>query len=57
VETQIMDINNELMERYGNVTMTGVIMFVNKITFFLCISRAIKFATLEMIAIEKMQLS
>jgi hypothetical protein len=49
VETRIMDINNKLMERYGNVTMTGDIMFAKKIPFFVTISRAIKFATSKLI--------
>jgi hypothetical protein len=53
VETEVPDIDNEVMERYKNVTLAGDIMFVNNIPFFVTISRAIKFATSEMIANRK----
>ncbi|GAX21402.1 hypothetical protein FisN_28Lu124 [Fistulifera solaris] len=36
-----------IMERYKNVTLCGDVMFVNKIPFFVSISRAIKFGTAE----------
>jgi hypothetical protein len=40
----------ELLDRYKTVTLCGDIMFVNKIPFFVSISRNLKFGTAEMIA-------
>jgi hypothetical protein len=53
VKTVITDINNEIMDRYRHITLTGDIMFVNKVPFFMTVSRAIKFGTAEMIADRK----
>jgi hypothetical protein len=41
------------MSRYRDATMAGDIMFVNKIPFFMTISRDIKFGMAEMITSEK----
>ncbi len=41
------------MSQYRNVTLAGDIMFVNKIPFFMTISRNIKFGTAEMILNQK----
>jgi hypothetical protein len=43
-------IPNEVLSRYQKVTLCGDIMFVNRIPFFITISRDIKFGTVEMIA-------
>jgi hypothetical protein len=40
----------EILDRYKTVTLCGDIMFVNKIPFFVSISRNLKFGTAEMIA-------
>jgi hypothetical protein len=40
---------NEILARYHKITLCGDIMFVNKIPFFITISRNIKFGTVEMI--------
>jgi hypothetical protein len=40
----------EILNRYRKVTLCGDIMFVNKIPFFVSISRNLKFGTAEMIA-------
>jgi hypothetical protein len=53
VMAKIIDIDSEIMNRYRDVTLTGDIMFVKKIPFFITISRAIKFATSEMIVNRK----
>ena len=42
-----------IMERYRRVTLEANIMFVNKILFFVTISRAIKFGTLELLKNRK----
>jgi hypothetical protein len=49
VETIITEIPTTLYERYRNVTIAIDIMYVNKIAFFVTISRDIRFATSEMI--------
>jgi hypothetical protein len=49
VETIITEIPTTLYERYRNVTIAIDIMYVNKIAFFVTISRDICFATREMI--------
>ena len=36
------------MSRYHNIILAGDIMFVNKIEFFMTVSRYIKFGTVEM---------
>jgi hypothetical protein len=43
------DIPATIMSHYRNITLAGDIMFVNKIPFFVTISRNIKFGTAEMI--------
>jgi hypothetical protein len=43
-------IPTELLDRYKTMTLCGDIMFVNKIPFFVSISRNLKFGTAEMIA-------
>ena len=49
VDLQIFDILASIMSDYQNVTLGGDIMFVNKIPFFMTISRNIKFGTAEVI--------
>jgi hypothetical protein len=44
----------EIMNHYWNVNLCGDIIFVNKIPFFVTISRHIHFGTLEMIANRQM---
>jgi hypothetical protein len=53
IDTEVIDINDDVMNRYRNITLAGDIMFINKIPFFVTISRAIKFATSEMIVYRK----
>jgi hypothetical protein len=53
VQTEVSDMDSTIMNRYRNVTLAGDIMFVNKIPFFVTISRAIKFSTSEMIINRK----
>jgi hypothetical protein len=45
-----VDVPVEILDRYRTVTLCGDIMFVNKIPFFVSISRNLKFGTAEMIA-------
>ena len=49
VDPQIFDIPASIMSNYQNVTLGGDIMFVNKIPFFMTISRNIKFGTAEVL--------
>jgi hypothetical protein len=49
VETKVTDLPLEIMERYGNVTLTADIMTINKIRFFMSVSRNIRFGTSEVI--------
>ena len=48
------DLPADIMAQYQNVTLCGDIMFVNKIPFFVTISRHIHFSTVEMIANKEM---
>jgi Zinc knuckle len=49
VATNYTDIPATIMSHYRDITLAGDIMFVNKIPFFVTISRNIKFGTAEMI--------
>ena len=49
VEAYTVDIPASLMSQYRQVTLAADIMFVNKIAFFVTISRNIKFGTVEML--------
>ena len=49
VDLQISDIPASIMSNYQNVTLGGGIMFVNKIPYFMTISRNIKFGTAEVL--------
>ncbi len=49
VRSEHTNIPITIMSRYRHVTIAGDIMFVNKIPFFMTISRHIKFGTAEMI--------
>jgi hypothetical protein len=49
IEIKITDIPLPIMEKYQNVTLAVDIMTINKICFFLSISRNIHFGTGEMI--------
>jgi len=53
VEGYTVDIPSTVMSQYRNVILAGDIMFVNKIAFFMTISRHIKFGTAEMILDQK----
>lgn len=54
VESYDVNIPPSIMETYRNVTLAADIMFINKICFFMTISRNIKFYTAEMITNQKM---
>jgi hypothetical protein len=47
VNARMMNLPLVIMERYRDVVLGGDIMFVNKIPFFMTISRNIRFGTLE----------
>jgi hypothetical protein len=47
IEGQIVNVPAEIMSRYREVILGGDIMFVNKIPFFMTVSRYIKFGTVE----------
>lgn len=49
VDSELSNVPPDIMKRYGNLTVSGDVMFVNKVAFFVTISRGIKFATVEMI--------
>ena len=49
VESKISEIPMSIMNRYRDVIVGGDIMFVNKIPFFVTVSRGIKFGTAEML--------
>jgi hypothetical protein len=53
VETDILAIPESIMLRYTKVTVSGDIMFVNKIPFFVTISRHLKFSTAEFLPNQK----
>ena len=44
-----------IMSRYQNVTVAGDIMFVNKLPFFVTISRHIKFSTVELLQTQQIK--
>ena len=52
-EGEVQSMPPEIMTKYKNVTLGGDIMFVNKIRFFVTISRHIQFGTVEMISDAK----
>jgi hypothetical protein len=54
VQIPMNDLPMDIMQQYQNVTLCGDIMFVNKIPFFITISRHIHFGTVEMIANQRM---
>jgi hypothetical protein len=53
VKVTTTSIPADLMDRYRNITLAADIMFVNKIPFFVTISRFLKFGTVEMIGNQK----
>ena len=53
VRAEHINIPISIMERYRDVTIAGDVMFVNRIPFFMSISRHIKFGTAEMITTQK----
>jgi hypothetical protein len=53
VTSDILAIPESIMLRYQKVTVSGDIMFVNKIPFFVTISRHIKFSTSEFLPNQK----
>ena len=53
VESDILAIPESIMLRYQKVTVSGDIMFVNKLPFFVTISRHIKFSTAEFLPNQK----
>ena len=52
-EGEVQSMPPEIMAKYKNVTLGGDVMFVNKIRFFVTISRHIQFGTVEMISDAK----
>ena len=54
VQIQLNDLPIDIMTEYQQVTLCGDIMFINKIPFFITISRHIHFGTVEMIANRQM---
>ena len=55
VNTHLVDIPATVMSHYKNVTLAGDIMFVNKIPFFITISRHLRFGTAENISNQNMK--
>ena len=53
VEVEQTNVPTSIMSRYQSVTVAGDIMFVNKLPFFVTISRHIKFSTSEFLANKK----
>jgi hypothetical protein len=53
VEAVTLDVPMSIMSRYQKVTVTGDIMYVNKLPFFVTISRHIKFSTAEFLSNQK----
>ena len=53
VDTHMVDIPATVLRHYKNDTLAGDIMFVNKIPFFMTISRHLRFGTAENIANQK----
>ena len=53
VEATQMAVPDSIMSRYQKVTVAGDIMFVNKLPFFVTISRHIKFSTAEYLSDQK----
>jgi hypothetical protein len=53
VRAEHINIPITIMSRYKNVTIACDIMFVNRIPFFITISRHIKFGTVEMVKSQK----
>jgi hypothetical protein len=53
VETDMLAIPESILSRYQKVTVSGDIMFVNKLPFFVTISRHIKFSTAEFLPNQK----
>ena len=49
VDMSRINISNELLSKYKDVVLVVDIMFVDKIPYLVCISRHIKFITVEMI--------
>jgi hypothetical protein len=49
VNVRLVDIPAHIMTHYRHLTLGGDIMFVNKIPFFMSISRHIRFGTGEML--------
>jgi hypothetical protein len=48
VHPKYQDMPQEIMEIHRDVTIAGDIMFVNRIAFFMTVSRNVKFGTTEM---------
>ena len=49
VNPSLVDIPSHIMSHYREVTLCGDIMFVNRVAFFVTISRHLKFCTAEML--------
>lgn len=55
VDTKYLTIPPTIMNQYKSVTLTGDVMFINRIPFFVTVSRKIKFSTAEMVRNTKGQ--
>ena len=53
VNTSMITIPASLMERYRDITLSGDIMYINKIPFFVTYSRHIRFGTIEVLTDRK----
>ena len=49
VNMSLVDIPSTIMSHYREITLAGDIMFVNKVAFFVTVSRNLKFGTTEML--------
>lgn len=49
IRTNLVNIPHEIMNRYKDVVVAADLMYINGITFFITISRNIKFGTIEMV--------
>ena len=53
VNMSLVDIPSTIMSHYREIILTGDIMFVNKVVFFVTISRNLRFGTTDMLPNQK----
>jgi hypothetical protein len=53
IQANHVNISINIMSQYRDVTIAGIVMFVNKVPFFMTISRHIKFGMAEMSTSQK----